>query len=111
MKSTSSALTPRKIAEFCKAWLTSIFTEGEVRLLYSCRSTCSSETSTHPTGAAGSTCSRCPPCSTSMSIASCAHRATLQLYLTPWHARFRMRPCVRPAPEADQHVYAQRASP
>lgn len=36
MKSTSSALTPRKIAEFCKARLTSIFTEGEVRLLYSC---------------------------------------------------------------------------
>ncbi len=36
MKSTSSALTPRKIAEFCKARLTSIFTEDEVRLLYSC---------------------------------------------------------------------------
>ena len=36
MKSTSSALTPRKIAEFCEARLTSIFTEGEVRLLYGC---------------------------------------------------------------------------
>lgn len=36
MKSTSSALTPRKIAEFCKDRLTSIFTEGEVRLLYDC---------------------------------------------------------------------------
>lgn len=36
MKSTSSALTPQKIAEFCEARLTSIFTEGEVRLLYRC---------------------------------------------------------------------------
>ena len=36
MKSTSSALTPRKIAEFCKGRFTSMFTEGEVRLLYSC---------------------------------------------------------------------------
>lgn len=36
MKSTSSALTPRKIAEICEAKLTSIFTEGEVRLLYRC---------------------------------------------------------------------------
>ena len=36
MKSTSSALTPRKIAEFCKARLTSSFTEVEVSLLYSC---------------------------------------------------------------------------
>ena len=36
MKSTSSALTPRKIAEFCKGPLTTIFTEGEVRLLYGC---------------------------------------------------------------------------
>lgn len=36
MKSTSSAVTPRKIAEFCKARLTSIFTEGELRLLYNC---------------------------------------------------------------------------
>ena len=36
MKSTSSALTPRKIAEICEARLTSIFTEGEVRLLYRC---------------------------------------------------------------------------
>lgn len=36
MKSTSSALIPRKIAEFCKARLTSNFTESEVRLLYSC---------------------------------------------------------------------------
>ena len=36
MKSTSSALTPRKIAEFCKGRFTTIFTAGEVRLLYSC---------------------------------------------------------------------------
>ena len=36
MKSTSSALTPRKIAEFCKSRFTTNFTEGEVRLLYSC---------------------------------------------------------------------------
>jgi len=36
MKSTSSALTPHKIAEFCKGRFTSMFTEGEVRLLYSC---------------------------------------------------------------------------
>ncbi len=36
MKSTSSALTPRKIAEFCKGRFTSMFTEGEVRLVYSC---------------------------------------------------------------------------
>ena len=36
MKSTSSALTPRKIAEFCKSRFTTIFTEGEVRLLHSC---------------------------------------------------------------------------
>jgi hypothetical protein len=36
MKSTSSALTPRKIAEFCKSRFTTIFTEGEVRLLYGC---------------------------------------------------------------------------
>ncbi|MBU9698806.1 hypothetical protein GU927_013225 [Rhodobacteraceae bacterium HSP-20] len=36
MKSTSSALTPRKIAEFCKSRFTMIFTEGEVRLLYGC---------------------------------------------------------------------------
>jgi hypothetical protein len=33
MKSTSSALTPRKIAEFCECRFTTIFTEGEVRLL------------------------------------------------------------------------------
>ena len=36
MKSTSSALTPRRIAEFCKSRFTTIFTEGEVRLLYGC---------------------------------------------------------------------------
>jgi hypothetical protein len=36
MKSTSSALTPRKIAEYCKGRFTTIFTEGEVRLLYGC---------------------------------------------------------------------------
>ena len=36
MKSTSSALTPRKIAEFCKSRFTTIFTESEVRLLYGC---------------------------------------------------------------------------
>jgi len=36
MKSTSSALTPRKIAEYCKGRFTSVFTKGEVRLLYSC---------------------------------------------------------------------------
>lgn len=36
MKSTSSALISRKIAEFCEARLTSNFTESEVRLLYSC---------------------------------------------------------------------------
>jgi hypothetical protein len=36
MKSTSSALTPRKIAEYCNGRFTSVFTDGEVRLLYSC---------------------------------------------------------------------------
>ena len=36
MKSTSSALTPRKVAEFCKSRFTTIFTDGEVRLLYGC---------------------------------------------------------------------------
>ena len=36
MKSTSSALTSRKIAEYCKGRFTSVFTDGEVRLLYSC---------------------------------------------------------------------------
>ena len=36
MKSTSSAPNPRKIAEFCNSRLKTIFTEGEVRLLYSC---------------------------------------------------------------------------
>lgn len=36
MKSTSSALTPRKIAEFCKSRFTTISTESEVRLLYGC---------------------------------------------------------------------------
>ena len=36
MKSTSSALTPRKIAEACKGRFTTIVTEGEGRLLHSC---------------------------------------------------------------------------
>jgi hypothetical protein len=36
MKSTSSALTPRKIAEFCKNRFATIFAEAEVRLLYNC---------------------------------------------------------------------------
>lgn len=36
MKSTSSALTPRKIAEYCKRRFTPIFSESEVRLLHSC---------------------------------------------------------------------------
>lgn len=36
MKSISSALTPRKLAEFCKRRLAPIFTEDEVHLLYGC---------------------------------------------------------------------------
>ena len=36
MKSTSSAFTPRKIAEYCKGRFTPVFSESEVRLLHGC---------------------------------------------------------------------------
>ncbi len=68
MKSTSSALTPRKIAEFCKS-RSRRTSRSEVRLLYSCLVDLLERNEYPPYRGSGLDCRLCLPCSTSMSTA------------------------------------------